>query len=412
MPATDYHQQQGPFSSFGRTLFSLRRDTPPHAAAMPPPPEAEEAAVADLEASFQRRVAGVLSDLREGSGDDGFQFLSAPWLRRLLEAFLLCQDDFRAVSSAAAQAQRCRGAQQAERLAAEFHERAVKLLDVCNAARDGVDQARRWARLAGIAASAAAGEKEIHEGQLRRARKALSDLSALLADASSSAASSIPHRNRSFGRNSAKSSPALASISSSSSSSSSSHFRSLSWGVSRSWSAARQLQAIGTNLTPPPRTHEGAAAAAYAMGCVLHLTAWALVAAVPCPDRAAALHHLPTPPPPRAAAAYPWAPPLLAITDRLAEEGKRKDSRRSNSCGFFLKEIHGLEKSSRRLSDAIDAGERMDAAAVREAAAELAAACAAVKDGLDPLERTVREVFRCVVRCRMEGLDLPLLAAG
>lgn len=210
MPATDYHQQQGPFSSFGRTLFSLRRDTPPHAAAMPPPPEAEEAAVADLEASFQRRVAGVLSDLREGSGDDGFQFLSAPWLLRLLEAFLLCQDDFRAVSSAA----------------------------------------------------------------------------------------------------------------------------------------------------------------------------------------------------------YPWAPPLLAITDRLAEEGKRKDSRRSNSCGFFLKEIHGLEKSSRRLSDAIDAGERMDAAAVREAAAELAAACAAVKDGLDPLERTVREVFRCVVRCRMEGLDLPLLAAG
>ena len=73
---------------------------------------------------------------------------------------------------------------QAERLAAEFVERAVKALDVCNAARDGVDQARRWERLAGIAASVllAPAEGEIHEGQLRRARKALADLSVLLID--------------------------------------------------------------------------------------------------------------------------------------------------------------------------------------------------------------------------------------
>jgi hypothetical protein len=35
------------------------------------------------------------------------------------------------------------GGAQAEKLVAEYHERAMKALDVCNAARDGVDQVRR-----------------------------------------------------------------------------------------------------------------------------------------------------------------------------------------------------------------------------------------------------------------------------
>jgi hypothetical protein len=65
-------------------------------------------------------------------------------------------------------------------MVAEFHERAVKALDVCNAARDGVDQVRRWERLANIAAYVLRGPADIQEGQLRRARKALSDPSGLL----------------------------------------------------------------------------------------------------------------------------------------------------------------------------------------------------------------------------------------
>ena len=443
MPATDLqgsspstHSHSSPFSSFGRTLLSLRRDAAPSAAAsaMPQPgfvvdPELEE---------FHAHVAAHLADLRApGSAggeeeDDDEEFMSIPWIRRLLEVFLLCQDEFRV---ALAEARRRRGgggatSPAAEKLVAEFGERAVKALDVCNAARDGVDQARRWERLAGIAASAllvpaagAEGQGQIHEGQLRRARKALSDLSVLLID--DAAAASVgaggglasflsSHRNRSFGR--ARASPSRAS-STSSSSSPSAHFRSLSWSVSRTWSAARQLQAIGAGLAAP-RANEAAAASglaapAYAMGCLLHLAAWALVAAVPCPDRAAALqahhHHLPSPPP---RAAYPWAPPLLALQERLAEEGKRKDRR--NSCGL-LREIHALEKCAQRLAEAIDAapvpltGERE--AEVREAAAELAAACAAMKDGLDPLERQVREVFHRIVRSRMEGLDSPMLNA-
>ncbi|XP_062197669.1 protein BYPASS1-LIKE-like [Phragmites australis] len=413
MPATDFqgssssHSHPSPFSSFGRSLLSLRRDTPASAAASPVMPFGDEA---DLEA-FQLHVAAHLAELRGGEG--GEEFLSIAWIRRLLEAFLLCQEELRVVVAHA----RRRGAlpAPAEKLVSELGERALKALDVCNAARDGLDQVRRWERLAGIAASVLLAPGEIHEGQLRRARKALSDLSVLLIDDAAAAAGGgggvasflASHRNRSFGR--ARASPSRA-ASLASSSSSSSHFRSLSWSVSRTWSAARQLQAIGAGLAVP-RTHEasGLAAPVYSMGCLLHLAAWALVTAVPCPDRGSALqaHHLPTAPP---RAAFPWAPPLLALQERLTEEGKRKDRR--NSCGL-LKEIHALEKCAQRLAEAIDAatvpltGERE--AEVREAAAELAAVCAAMKDGLEPLDRQVREVFHRIVRSRMEGLDSPML---
>ncbi|KAJ1274449.1 hypothetical protein BS78_05G062400 [Paspalum vaginatum] len=418
MPATDFqgsstpsHAHSSPFSSFGRSLLSLRRDAPASAAAAAA--MAAPGVDPDLE-EFHAHVAAHLADLR---GDDE-DLLSIAWIRRLLDAFLLCQEEFRAL---VAEARRRGGgaalSPPAERMVAEFGERAVKALDVCNAARDGVDQARRWERLAGIAASAllAPREGEVHEGQLRRARKALADLSALLVDDAAAAAAGggggvasflASHRNRSFGR--ARASPSRA-ASLASSSSSSTHFRSLSWSVSRTWSAARQLQAIGAGLAAPRAAEAaGLAAPAYAMGCLLHLAAWALVAAVPCPDRGGALqaHHLPAAPP---RAAFPWAPPLLALQERLAEEGKRKDRR--NSCGL-LREIHALEKCAQRLAEAIDAapvpltGERE--AEVREAATELAEACAAMKDGLDPLERQVREVFHRIVRGRMEGLDSPM----
>ncbi|KAM0904882.1 hypothetical protein ACQ4PT_017742 [Festuca glaucescens] len=399
MPATDY-QGSPSHSSFGRSLLSRSRDSPAHPTMLPSGGEA------DTEA-FQRHVAVTLAELRDGEG-----FLSLAWIRRLLEAFLQCQEEFRVV---VAQERRRGGGAQAEKLVAEYHERAVKALDVCNAARDGVDQVRRWGRLAGIAASVLAAPGEIHEGQLRRARKALSDLSVLLVDDAAAAGGGggvasflASHRNRSFGRGARASPSRASSVSSSSSSSSSSHFRSLSWSVSRTWSAARQLQAIGSGLAAP-RAHEaGLAAPVYAMGCVLHLASWALVAAVPCPDRGAALqaHHLPAVPP---RAPFAWAPPLLALQDRLTEEGKRKDRR--NSCGL-LKEIHALEKCAQRLAEAIDAaaiplsGE--SEAEVREAAAELAAVCATMKDGLEPLERQVRDVFHRIVRSRMEGFDSPM----
>jgi hypothetical protein len=53
---------------------------------------------------------------------------------------------------------------------------------MCNAAHDSVDRVCRWERITDIAAFVLQAPGEIHEAQLRRARKALSDLFVLLVD--------------------------------------------------------------------------------------------------------------------------------------------------------------------------------------------------------------------------------------
>ena len=68
----------------------------------------------------------------------------------------------------------------AKKLVAVVHERAVKTLDICSVVHDGFDQVRRFERLADIVTSALLVLGEIHEGQLRRANKEISDLSVLL----------------------------------------------------------------------------------------------------------------------------------------------------------------------------------------------------------------------------------------
>ncbi|XP_047085119.1 protein ROH1-like [Lolium rigidum] len=378
------HYAHSPFSSIDRSLLSQSWE-------------------ADIE-DFQWHVAVRLAELRDREG-----FLSFAWIGRLLEAFLQCQEEFRVM---VAQARRSGGwGRQAEMLVAAHHQRAVNALDVCNAARYGFVRVQCWGRLANIAASALLAPGEIQEGQLRRAFKALFDLSALLVEdpaapwSGSGVASFLSsHRNSSFSFRTPASS-SRASSSSVSSSSSSSHFSPFPWSVSRTWSAARQLQAIGSGLAAPGAHDEGLAAPAYAMGCMLHLTSWALIAAVPCPDRGTVLqaNFLPPLPP---ALAFPWALPLLTLQDRLTEEGKRKDRR--NSCGL-LKEIHALEKCVQRLAEAIDAAaiplSWESKAEVREAAAELAAVCTTMKDGLEPLGRQVREVFHRIARSRTECFD-------
>jgi hypothetical protein len=360
---------------------------------------------ADLEAyleEFHRHMAVSLAELMDSEG-----FLSLAWIRRLLEVFLRCQEEFWLVMAHAAR-HRFRGWVQAEWLVVEYHQHAVKALDVCNAASHGVHEMRHWGRLAGIAASVMLVPRKI-----RRARKALSDLAVLLDDVAAARGGVASHCNRGTCASPARtssvfSSPVRTSSVSSSSSLSSSHLHSHSWSVSRTWSAPQQLQAIRSGLAMP-RGSEGALAwPVYAMGCMLHLVSWVLVVAVLYPDCGDALHayHLP------AAAlrvVFPWTPLLLTLQNRLSEEEKHKD--RHNSCGL-LKETHALKKHAQRLAEAIDAaavplsGE--SETEVQEAAAELAAVCAAMKDGLEPLERQVREVFHCIVRSRMEGFDSPM----
>jgi hypothetical protein len=99
MPATDYQgsPSHSSFSSFGRSLLSWGRDSPAHPTMLPSGGEA------DVEA-FQRHAAVTLAELR-----DGEEFLSLAWIRRLLEAFLQCQEEFRVVVAQARRQRRGAG---------------------------------------------------------------------------------------------------------------------------------------------------------------------------------------------------------------------------------------------------------------------------------------------------------------
>ncbi|XP_042495729.1 protein ROH1-like [Macadamia integrifolia] len=378
MPATDYQGSSVPFSSIGRSILSIRRD---QIHSMEGNQELE------LEA-FQRQVVDRFNDLHIVSGED---LLSLSWIRRLLDSFLCCLEDFRAILfNRKAMVSR----PPLDRMINEFFERSVKALDVCNAIRDGLEQIRQWQKHLEIVLCALdSRQRTLWEGQFRRAKKALTDLTIAMLDEKDSG-SVFAHRNRSFGRNNNSSGKDHRAAG---------HFRSLSWSVSRSWSAARQLQAIGNNLTPP-RGNEivatgGLAVPVYTMNCVLLFVMWSLVAAIPCQDRGLQTHlSIPR--------HFPWATSILSLQERITEESKKRD--RKNASGL-LREIHQIEKSVRHLTEMVDSvhfpltEEREKE--VRQGASDLGLVLETVKEGLDPLERQVREVFHRIVRSRTECLD-------
>ncbi|KAG8043990.1 hypothetical protein GUJ93_ZPchr0458g22650 [Zizania palustris] len=384
MPATDSSSAAAPLTSFGRSFLSLRRD---HA----------NSADLDIDA-FQRHVADLFIDLLSDSTSP--DFLSLAWTRRLLDSFLICLEEFRAILSSLGAT--VVAAPLLDRLLSDFLDRAVKALDLCNALRDGLDLIRQWRKHLAIAAAALASPDPAAprgEGQIRRARKALTDITIHMLD-DKDAGGVVGQRNRSFGRVGSRDSHAHGH---------SHHRRSSSGGSSgsssgsRSWSAARQLQAIGGGL-PVPRAHDntatgGFASAVYTMGAVLFVVAWALVAAIPCQDRGLQA-HLTVP------RNFPWAGPVMTLYERILDESKKKE--RKHSCGL-LKEIHQIELSSRQLMEITDAAEfplaEVKDVEVQEAAQELVQVCESLKDGLDPLERQVREMFHRIVRTRTEMLD-------
>lgn len=375
MPATtDYSSATG-FSHIGRSM------------------DAHVDSTAALEAeldSFHRHLADRFLDLSSPpSSMADVDLLSVSWIRKLLDAFLSSQEQFRSIlfnhRSMVFRAP-------LDRMVSDYFERSVKALDVCNAIRDGIELIRTWQKLLEIVRVALSNQRSLGEGQFRRAKKALIDLAiAMLDEKDSSAAAVISHRNRSFGRNSNSNARSLG------------HFRSLSWSVSRSWSAARQLQAIAMNVAAP-RANEvvatsGLAVAVYAANSVLLFAMWALVAAIPCQDRGLQVHF-------SVPKQLPWAQPMMALHEKIVEESKKRDRR--NACGL-LKEIHEIEKCSRVMNELADSvsfpmSEEKEKE-VRQRVEELSVVVEALRDGLDPLERQVREVFHRIVRSRTEGLD-------
>ncbi|XP_058091101.1 protein ROH1A [Magnolia sinica] len=386
MPATpDHHHYQNPlhqssFASLGRSILSIGRDQV----------HAMEGNFNDQDQeleSFQKQVAERFHDLASAGPDD---LLSIAWIRRLLDVFLCCQEEFRAILF------NCKGAvgrPPLDRMIVDFFERCVKALDICNAVRDGIGQIRQWQKHMEIVGCAldANRQRTLGEGQFRRAKKALTDLAIGMLD-ERDASSVLAQRNRSFSRNNTGRDQRHVG-----------HFRSLSWSVSRSWSAARQLHAIGNNLVAP-RNNEiaatnGLAVSVFTMNSVLLFVMWALVAAIPCQDRGLQAHlSIPR--------HFPWAAPILSLHERIVEESKKRD--RKNSIGL-LKEIHQIERCARRLTELADSVQfplteerELD---VKQGVQELEQVCDVMKEGLDPLERQVREVFHRIVRSRTEGLD-------
>ncbi|KAG2254210.1 hypothetical protein Bca52824_084346 [Brassica carinata] len=155
----------------------------------------------------------------------------------------------------------------------------------------------------------------------------------------SSSSSATQHRNRSFGRNNKE--PHLHQKTMG-------HFRSLSWSVSRSWSASKQLQAIGNGLAPPRAgdvtATSGLAVPVYTMTSVLLFVMWALVAAIPCQDRGLQVHF-------NVPRSFQWGGSLMSLHDRIIEESRKRERR--NSCGL-LKEINQIERSSRLMGELVD----------------------------------------------------------
>lgn len=345
----------------------------------------------ELEA-FQRQVASLFQNLSATSATD--ELLSLSWVRKLLDSFLCCQEEFRVILyNNKSQVLR----PPMDRMIADFYERSVKALDVCNAIRDGIEQIRQWEKLLEIVLCALDNKKALGEGQFRRAKKALVDLAIGMLDEKDSG-QGLAHRNRSFGRNNNSSH-----ASKDHHHRSLGHFRSLSWSVSRSWSATKQLQGIGSNLAAPRGNDivasNGLAVPVYTMGNVLLFVMWALVAAIPCQDRGLQIHFY-------APRQYTWAAPLLSLHERIVEESKKRE--RKNSCGL-LKEIYQMERCSRLLSELAESVQfpltEEKEVEVRERVKELAQVCESLKEGLEPLERQVREVFHRIVRGRTEGLD-------
>ncbi|XP_052203697.1 protein ROH1-like isoform X2 [Diospyros lotus] len=378
MPATDYQGSSALFSSFGRSILSIQRDQ------VHPMEGTGQELQLQLEA-FQGQVASRFQDLSAAGSDE---LLSVSWIGKLLDVFLACLEEFRMLLF---KNKKHMNKPPMDRLISEFFERNVKALDVCNAIRDGIEQMRQWQKQLEIVLSALSGQRSLGEGQFRRAKKALIDLAIGMLDEKDSN-SALANRNRSFGRNNlSKHHRSLG------------HFRSLSWSVSRSWSAARQLQAIGNNLSSP-RANEvmatnGLAVAVFTMNSVLLFVMWALVAAIPCQDRGLQTHfYVPR--------QFIWAIPTLSLHERILEESKKRD--RKNACGL-LKEIHHIEMCAQSMNELIDSVQFPLAEEkerdVRRRVVELRQVFEAVKDGLDPLESKVREVFHRIVRNRTEGLD-------
>lgn len=341
--------------------------------------------------SFDHQVFRQFRTLSATSGDE---LLSLDWVAKLLDAFIACQEDFKVILL---KDEQNLSKPPLDKFITDFFDRSIRALDICNAIRDGIEKIRLWHKHLEIVSSAfdSKARNVMVEGQFRRAKKALTDLAIIMLDDNKESASMFSQRNRSFGRPSKgkdhQQKPG--------------HSRSLSWSVPNSWSASKQLQLIANGLVPP-RAHEisatnGLANVVYTMGFVLMFVLWALVAAIPCQDRSLQVNF-------SVPRQYSWGTPLNLLHIRIMDESKKRE--RKNSVGL-LKEIYQMEKSIHLVTDLVDSVNQFPLTEeqkeqVQTGVQEVSQVCNSFKNGLDPLERQLREMFRKIMSCRTEGLEI------
>lgn len=391
MPAPDHQGFPCAASVSFPSLLHLRRDQV-HAI--------DDHMAADGQALRLRLHGCVAEYLQDLSAADADGFLSLSWVCKLLHGFLICHEEFRSVLLDRVP---LIVRPPLDRFIGDFSDRAVKALDICNAARDGIDHLQRCrahveivvAALSPAAAASSSSRQRLGEGQVRRARKALGELEVMLDDKDCGRS----YRNRSLGYIAG-----AGSFFSSSSNRRISQLRSISSSAFRSWSASRQLQAMASNVAAP-RDHEidstaGLAVPIYTMSAVLLFAMRSLVAALRCQDRALQANiFIPR--------AFPWAAPIMSLHERVAEESKKKDSR--NSIGL-LKEIRQIHSCTHHLISTIDNIQfpmsDEEEKELRQRALELSQVCEVLKQGLDTLERQIMEMFLRIGRSRTDALDL------
>ncbi|KAL2342149.1 hypothetical protein Fmac_010089 [Flemingia macrophylla] len=379
MSSSDNYGLSSPISSFGRAISLIRKE---HAHSL----EANHKSTTwDLELeSFQKQVTIRFEDLSSVSDDE---LLSIDWIRKLLNAFICCHEEFRIILLNNKEKV---SNSPLDRSISEFFERLVKALDICNASRDGIEKTRLWLKHLDIVLCAlSCNQRSLSEGQVLRARKALMDLALAMLD-EKDCRPVFPQRNKSFGQhNMSKDHRHHLTV----------HSRSNSWSVSRSWSAVKQLHSIANTLAPP-RGNEivatsGLAIPVYTMNSVLLFVLWTLVAAIPCQDRGLNI-QLSVP------RQFSWSTAVNSLHERI----KKRERQSSNG---LLKEINQVESCVRRMNDLVDTVQfpltHEQKTEVEQKLKELSLASGALRDGLNPLERQVREVFRKIMTCRAEGLD-------
>lgn len=328
----------------------------------------------DLEL-FQKHVAERFADLlpsdslttADSPAKDQSPLFSISWYRKLLDVFLCCEAEFKALVLIGRDPVQF-SKPPLDRLVPDILDRSIKSLDICNAVTHGLELVRHWQKLA-VTAVTALERKPMGDGQVRRAKKALNTLltSMMLDDKENNYHAKVAERTWSFGRRSG----AAGNNNANNKDRTNGTFRSMSWPVAKSWSASKQVQAMASTLVAPRGGEStGLALPIYIMSTIFVFVMWGLVSAIPCQERTGLMTHFPM------MRNLNWGQSLISLQDKIAEEWKKKEKKGTTGL------LDELQKT------------------------EMAEICRKMEEGLAPLQQQIREVFHRIVRSRGEVLEV------